>query len=45
MHAFYSMLYNTLTSGAELEIKPEQIAKVIRVIETVHAENPMEKVY
>lgn len=45
VHAFYSMLYNTLTSGAELEIKPEQIAKVIRVIETVHAENPMEKVY
>ena len=45
MHAFYSMLYNTLTNGAELEIKPEQIAKVIRVIETVHAENPMEKVY
>ena len=45
VHEFYLMLHDTLTNGAELEIKPEQIAKVIRVIETVHAENPMEKVY
>ena len=41
VHEFYYMLYRTLTTGCELEIKPEQIAKVIRVIETVHAMNPL----
>ena len=42
---FYKMLYNTLTTGAELEIKPEWIAQVVRVIETVHAVNPMPKLF
>jgi len=39
------MLYNTLTTGAPLEIKPEWIAKVVQVIETVHALNPMPKLF
>lgn len=37
----YRMLYKTLTEGAPLEIKPEQAAKIINVIETVHANNPL----
>ena len=37
----YRMLYNTLTTGAPLEVKPEDAAKIIRVIETVHAQNPL----
>ena len=38
---FYHMLYNTITTGVQLEIKPENIAKIISVIETVHAQNPL----
>ena len=37
---FYSMLHDTLTTGAPLKIGPEHAAKVINVIETVHAQNP-----
>lgn len=42
---FYSMLYNTIVNGEPLLITPQHIAQVISVIETVHAQNPMEKVY
>lgn len=38
---FYQMLYDTLTTGAPFAIKPENVAKIIGVIETVHAQNPM----
>ena len=38
---FYEAVYNTLVNGAEFPIKPENIAKLINVIETVHAQNPM----
>ena len=38
---FYEAVYNTLTKGDEFPIKPENIAKLISVIETVHAQNPM----
>jgi len=38
---FYEMMYNTIANGAELKIKPQQIAKVVQVIETVHAQNPL----
>ena len=38
---FYEMVYNTIRNGAEFTIKPENIAKLINVIETVHAQNPM----
>lgn len=37
----YKMLYKTLTEGAPLTVTPEQAAKVISVIETVHAQNPL----
>lgn len=39
--AFYTSLYNTLTTGAPLAVTAEQAAQVISVIETVHAQNPM----
>lgn len=42
---YYRMLYNTLTTGAPLEIKTENVAKIISVIETVHAQNPMPVMY
>lgn len=39
--SFYRMLHNTLTTGAPLLITPEHAAKIIQVIETVHAQNPL----
>ena len=38
---FYKMLYATIMNGEELVIKPEMAAKVISVIETCHAQNPL----
>lgn len=38
---FYRMLYNTLTTGAPLEVTPMHAAKIINVIETVHGQNPL----
>ncbi len=38
---FYRILYNTITTGEPLVITAEHAAKVINVIETVHAQNPM----
>lgn len=37
----YRSLYNTLTTGAPLEVKTENVAKLVRVMETVHAQNPL----
>lgn len=39
---FYEMMYDTIVNGAELIIKPQHAARIINVIEAVHAENPME---
>ncbi len=39
--AFYDMMYETLVNGAELTIKPENIAKLVNIIERIHAENPL----
>jgi len=38
---FYQMVYERITEGKPLAIDPRDIAEVIRVIETVHAENPL----
>jgi len=38
---FYQMLYDTLANGAPLTITPDMAAQIIRVIETVHAQNPL----
>jgi len=37
---FYSMLYKALTTGAPLEITPEQVRQQIAVIEEAHRQNP-----
>lgn len=37
---FYAMLYKTLTTGAPLEITPEQVRQQIAVIEECHRQNP-----
>ena len=38
---YYHMLYRTLTTGEPLEVKTEDMAKVVSVMETVHAQNPI----
>lgn len=40
-HSFYKMLYAALTDGTPMEIKNENVAKIVNVIETVHAQNPL----
>lgn len=42
---FYQMLHETLAHGAPLAITPEHAAQIIRVIETVHAQNPLPTIY
>ena len=39
---FYRNLYKHLTEGEELLIKPERLLQQIRVMELVHAQNPLE---
>ncbi len=39
---FYKGLYNTITTGAEMPVTAETAASVIRVIEKVHADNPLD---
>lgn len=41
----YRMLYTSLTTGAPLELPPENMAKIVSVMETVHAQNPMPVIY
>lgn len=38
---FYEMMYNALTKGEEMTVKPEHAAMIISVIEKVHADNPL----
>jgi predicted dehydrogenase len=38
---FYKMMYNSVMSGAPLEVQPYHAARVISVIEQCHAENPL----
>ena len=42
---YYENIYNHLVNGEELKIKPEKILQQIRVIELVHAQNPMPTIY
>jgi len=39
-HAFYSMLYRTLTQGEPLEITPQQVRQQIAVMEACRLQNP-----
>ena len=39
----YDTIYEAIVNGTPLPIGPEHAAKVIGVIETVHAQNPLER--
>ena len=43
--SFYEMMYDSLVNGAELKVKPENIAKLVNVMEIVHAQNPLPVTY
>jgi hypothetical protein len=38
---FYQNLYDHLTAGADLLIKPEGLLQQIRIMELAHAQNPL----
>ena len=40
---YYKMIYENIRDGKPLKIRNEDVAKIISVIETVHAQNPMPK--
>ena len=42
---FYDMVYKHLVDGEPLTIRAEDIAKVVAVIEKVHADNPLPVIY
>ncbi len=39
--SFYAMLFDTVSTGAPLKVKPENIAKLVNIMERIHADNPM----
>lgn len=39
--SYYDMIYNKITKNEPLCVTPEQASKIIGVIETAHAENPL----
>lgn len=41
----YDTIYDAIVNGTPLPIGPEHAAKIIGVIETVHAQNPLERKY
>lgn len=41
VHDFYTQLYHKIKDGTPMTVTPEMAARVISVIETVHAENPL----
>ena len=38
---YYDMIYANLTEGREMEIRPEQVLKQLKVIDMIHAQNPL----
>ena len=42
-YAFYKNLYEALTTGAPLAIKPEEVRQQIAVVEEAHRQNPLSK--
>lgn len=42
---YYNNIYNHFVNGEELIIKPEKVLQQIRVMELVHAQNPMDTIY
>ncbi len=42
---YYEMIYNHLTSGAPLYVTPQQVRRQIKLIEKIHADNPLQVKY
>lgn len=42
---YYTNIYNHFVNGEELYIKPQKVLQQIRVMELVHAQNPMDVIY
>jgi len=42
---FYHMVYDKMINGKDMEVLPEHAAKIIGVIETAHAQNPLPILY
>ena len=42
---YYQNIYDHLTNGTELAIKPKEVLKQIRVAELIHAQNPIDVKY
>ncbi len=42
---YYENIYDHMVNGGELVIKPEKIAQQIRVMELIHAQNPLPTIY
>ncbi len=38
---YYDMIYDHLVNGAEMEITPEQVLTQLKVIDLIHAQNPL----
>ena len=38
---YYDMIYANLTEGRPMEIRPEQVLKQLKVIDMIHAQNPL----
>ena len=38
---YYDMIYAHLTAGAPMQIRPEQVLKQLKVIDLIHAQNPL----
>jgi len=38
---YYDMIYANLTEGRPMEIMPEQVLKQLKVIDMIHAQNPL----
>jgi len=41
VHAYYTMIYDHLTQGKPMEITPQQVLTQLKVIDQIHAQNPL----
>ena len=41
VESYYDMIYDYLTEGKEMEVKPEQVLLQLKVIDLIHAQNPL----
>lgn len=41
VHSYYTMIFDHLTMGKPMEITPEQVLTQVKVIDQIHAQNPL----